>query len=89
MKKVDFSITGMHCASCANAIEKSLSKVKGVRKANVNFASEKASVEYDPKLADEIALKNAVKAAGYKVIEGHKKSGNAAELKLKIIVGYY
>lgn len=47
-EKAALQITGMHCASCAATIEESLNKVEGVSKAAVNFATEKAYVEYDP-----------------------------------------
>ena len=41
-------ITGMTCAACANRIEKGLSKIEGVEKANVNFALERSTIVYDP-----------------------------------------
>src|SRR3989338_2036642 len=75
----------MHCATCAQTIEKALSKSKGVVKASVNFASEKANVEFDKSKIDENLLKNIVKKTGYKVVEEHKSSGNVAEIKLKVI----
>ncbi len=78
------SISGMHCASCAQTIEKALSKTEGVVKASVNFASEKASIEFDKLKIDEAHLREAVKKTGYKVT-GEPKSGDAVELKLKII----
>ena len=53
MKKVTIPISGMHCASCAQKIEKALKKIEGVSSANVNFATEKATVEFDDKLVDE------------------------------------
>ncbi|AIF50483.1 heavy metal translocating P-type ATPase [Pelosinus sp. UFO1] len=51
--KADFNITGMHCASCSNRIEKGLNKLPGVYNAIVNLAAEKASVEYN---ASEITV---------------------------------
>ncbi len=66
MKKIDLAIEGMHCASCAVLISKSLGKVPGVKEANVNYSSQKAHVEYDEtqtKAADLIA---AVEKRGYK-----------------------
>jgi P-type Cu+ transporter len=64
--KTTIRIKGMHCASCANAIEKSLKKTKGVKAANVNFASEKALVEHDES-ATEKDLHSAIKKTGYDV----------------------
>jgi len=52
IKKESFKIAGMSCAACAARIEKSFRKLEGVDRANVNFAVEKATVEYDDKLVD-------------------------------------
>ena len=75
----------MHCVTCAQTIEKALLNTDGVLKANVNFASEKANVEFDKNKIDENSLKNVVKKTGYKVIDEYKVSGNIVDLKLKII----
>ena len=74
-------IEGMHCASCAVRIEKELKKVPGVVNANVNYASEKASVEYDAAKTGEQAIEAAVKKAGYDII---KSSGKGSEITLKV-----
>lgn len=68
-ERVNLAISGMHCSSCANIIERQLKKVPGVSEARVNFASEKASIVYDPSLAKIIDLENAVAKAGYKASE--------------------
>ena len=65
MEKTDIKITGMHCASCTTIISRTLNKEKGVLSANVNFSTEKAAVEYDPKLIDEKGLINSIKKKGY------------------------
>ena len=57
-------ITGMTCASCANRIERKLNKLEGVD-ATVNYATEKATVDYDPAAVAPDALVGAVEAAGY------------------------
>ena len=59
------NITGMHCASCALLIKKSVAKVPGVTEANVNYANEKAHIVFDPNLTAVDKLIDAVKAAGY------------------------
>ena len=64
--RISLSLSGMHCASCANIIERSLKKVPSVKEANVNFAAEKASVLYDESRGSINDLIAAVKAAGYK-----------------------
>lgn len=67
--RVSLAISGMHCSSCANIIERQLKKVAGVTEARVNFASEKASIVYDPSMAKITDLKDAVAKAGYKASE--------------------
>jgi Cu+-exporting ATPase len=62
---VSFPIEGMTCASCVNRITRFLGKVDGVEEANVNLASESATVRYDPSLVDVTGLVAAVDAAGY------------------------
>lgn len=66
MKK-KINIDGMHCASCATNIERSLKKVQGVDEVNVSVIGKKAFVECNEKASDE-ELKKAVARAGYKAI---------------------
>ncbi len=76
LKKTAIKITGMTCASCAQNIEKALSKLEGVVKASVNFALEKASIEYDSALVNPAAFENAITSLGYGVAK------NEATLKI-------
>ncbi len=64
-ERVSLSLSGMHCASCAGIIERSIKKVPGVIQASVNFGSEKALVDYDSNSTNTENLINAVKEAGY------------------------
>jgi len=66
-KQTSLQITGMTCATCAGTVERKLSQLRGVSKAAVNLASEKATVEYDPSQATEKDLVQAVEDAGYGV----------------------
>lgn len=66
-EKVQLTITGMHCASCAANLEKGLKGTAGIRQAAVNFASEKASIEYDPGKISLSAIKDAVSGIGFGV----------------------
>ncbi len=61
----DLAITGMTCASCVANVESALRGVSGVKSADVNLATERASVELDPTRADVPALVRAVERAGY------------------------
>jgi P-type Cu+ transporter len=65
-EQVNLIVSGMHCASCAKIIEKSLQKVPGVKEANVNFAAEKARVIFDASKINANNLIAAVKSVGYK-----------------------
>ncbi len=56
----------MHCATCAVNIEKGLAMLTGVKQARVNYASEKAFLEYDPEETDIKKIKNAITGLGYK-----------------------
>jgi Cu+-exporting ATPase len=64
---VELPITGMTCASCANRIERQLNKLDGVT-ASVNYATEKATVDYDHDVVEPEQLLAAVEAAGYQAV---------------------
>jgi len=64
---VELPITGMTCASCANRIERRLNKLDGVT-ATVNYATEKATVDFDPGAVAPQQLVEAVEAAGYQAV---------------------
>jgi Cu+-exporting ATPase len=65
--KASINITGMTCTTCAATIKKGLSQIPGVEQVDVNFASEKASVQYDPAKVDLDKIKNTVAQLGYGV----------------------
>jgi len=65
--KASFHITGMTCTTCAATVEKGLSQTPGVEQADVNFASEKASIKYDPTKVDLAKIKDTVSELGYGV----------------------
>src|SRR5215208_4780283 len=67
MATADLPITGMTCASCANRIERKLNKLDGVT-ASVNYATEKATVDYDDATVAPEQLIAAVEAAGYQAV---------------------
>ncbi len=62
-----FDVEGMHCASCAQQVERSLKELPGVAEASVNLASERAAVEFDPVRVDLDDFRRAVEGAGYKL----------------------
>jgi Cu+-exporting ATPase len=73
-KKVHLNIKKMHCASCALTIEKALKDHSGVKEANVNFASEKAYLTYNPNVTNKNELIKTVRGAGYDAILETKKT---------------
>jgi P-type Cu+ transporter len=67
VQEVSFGVTGMTCASCVRRIEKTLRMVAGVGEANINLATERAKVIYDPRTTSLDQLQAAVERAGYGV----------------------
>ncbi|MGD9695234.1 MAG: heavy metal translocating P-type ATPase [Thermoleophilia bacterium] len=63
-RRIELPIEGMTCASCANRVEKGLNRIEGVD-ATVNFATEVATVSFDPERVEPGALVDAVERAGY------------------------
>lgn len=64
-ERIDLPITGMTCAACARRVELSLARAPGVRRAGVNLATSRATVEYDPARTGAGDLVRAVESAGY------------------------
>jgi P-type Cu+ transporter len=64
---VELPIAGMTCASCAMRVERKLNELDGVS-ASVNYATERASVDYDPAAVETVDLVGAVEAAGYQAV---------------------
>lgn len=95
-KRISLSLSGMHCASCAGIIERSLQKVSGVKQANVNFAAEKALIIFSESETNIETLIGAIKKAGYKAtlvdekdpqFESKKREREISELWRKFIFG--
>ena len=78
MTEVQYSIEGMTCASCVFRVEKSLSKTPGVSKAQVNLATETATVTFTGVVTDQLVIQ-AVDKAGYKATP--KKQGESVVKK--------
>ena len=66
--KVTLRVGGMSCASCVATIEGALSNLKGVSKAQVNFAAQKAQVEYDPAETNLEQVARTIEDVGYEVV---------------------
>jgi len=68
MSKVTLSLSGMHCASCANSIQSATRSISGVASSNVNFATEEVAVEFDEKKTSASAIQKVIKDIGYEAI---------------------
>jgi len=67
-RQTTLRIKGMHCATCSRSVAEALRAVEGVTRADVNLATEKAVVEYDPERAAPTLLDKAVADSGYEVV---------------------
>jgi len=84
---VRLSLDGMTCAACASRIERKLNRLDGVN-ASVNFATEQATVAYDPARAAVDDLLQAVEAAGYHAHVGARADtdeARARSLRLRLL----
>ena len=79
MKKTELQITGMHCASCAANINKTLDNLKQVKEANVNFSTAKATIMHSNKITNKQLIKK-VESLGFKASIAQ---GNAFEKQAK------
>jgi len=83
MKKTILRISGMHCASCSALIERALKKEKGIKSINVNLATEKAYLEFDPNEISIDAIKKNIEKLGYEVTEDLEETSNHSEKIMK------
>jgi P-type Cu+ transporter len=70
--RVDLPVTGMSCAACARRIEQTLAKTPGVETAAVNFATARATVNYDPAATDLRRIMKRVEDVGYGTAGGSR-----------------
>lgn len=63
-------IEGMSCDHCKKAVTEALQRLAGVQRVDVDLEGGKATVSYDPSLASEKAMHEAVEEAGYEVVAG-------------------
>jgi Cu+-exporting ATPase len=79
MKTVTIKISGMHCAACSNGVERSLKKVPGVDRAEVNLATQSALVRYDENQATIEQLEAAVTRMSFGVVHDAPGEESTAE----------
>ena len=69
-KQITLPITGMHCTNCSDTVARELGKLDGVAGANVNYATEKATVTFNPSVLSESNIIERIKDIGYGVATG-------------------
>jgi len=82
IRKESYRVTGMSCAACAARIEKIINKLPGIAKVNVNFAVEKATVEFDDVSVDSDKIIEAVKKLGFGFEKEVVQENSSIELKI-------
>lgn len=80
-EKIILPVEGMTCASCVTRVEKTVAKFEGVTSVNVNLATEKVTLEYDPSIVNLNKLADTVEDIGYKLdlSDLHKKENEVVD----------
>lgn len=79
--RITLGVEGMSCASCAASVESVLAATEGVESAAVNFAAETVSISYDPHRVRLSQMREAVKNAGYSLVERDQEGGEDADTR--------
>ena len=100
LEKVNLKLRGMSCAACASSIEQAIRTIPGVSECSVNFAAERAVVNYDSSQTSIQEIQDAVVEAGYSAnyvqdqdlfveedLEQTARKAESRNLQQKIIVG--
>ncbi|MCX6807858.1 MAG: heavy metal translocating P-type ATPase [Patescibacteria group bacterium] len=74
MIKESFAVRGMHCASCSVIIKNTLEKLSGIKNCDVNFATEKVVISYDPEIVSIDLMNAEIVKLGYSFLPNEKKS---------------
>ena len=81
MQTFTYKIKGMHCASCASIIEKTLSKAEGVQSIQVNYGSETSKITFDESKTSIIKLSEKIKHLGYSFITENNQQEKFSEIR--------
>ena len=68
METLNWNISGMHCDSCSDRLQKVLSRKAGVQSAIVSFPEKQAFLEYDSSAISSYQIKDAVEKAGFEIV---------------------
>jgi Cu+-exporting ATPase len=78
---ITLPVSGMSCASCVLTVEKAVDSLPGVANVTVNFATEKAVIEYDKKMTSLDDIKNIIKSVGYEPGEIGAEAADKSQLE--------
>ncbi len=84
MKKEVFQIQGMHCASCKNLITEKIKKMPYVSNIEVNYATEKAQIEFDETKTDIKEFNREIEKFGYLFLKKEKDLKDEEDELLKL-----
>lgn len=88
MKTETYQLRGMHCASCASIIEKTLKKVDGVHAVEANYGNESAKISYDETKTSPEHLSDKIAPFGYSLVTRHDEhahhSDDLADMRMKV-----
>jgi Cu+-exporting ATPase len=76
----NFKVQGMHCASCAVIVERTLKKLPNIESVDVNYATETAKIQFQRDKTDVVALSQAVEPLGYSIFAVNKPGESAASV---------
>ncbi len=80
-KKTELDIIGMSCVNCAKSIETFLSKIDGIKSVSINFNSETATIEFNPKKISLQLIKENIKKLGYTPLEEESEENEEKKYK--------
>lgn len=87
-----FPVKGMHCASCASVIEKTLKKVAGVSTVSANYATETVKIDFNEAINPQ-TLSKKIKPFGYELVmddtmenHHHEMPSEQTSLKLPLVI---
>jgi len=83
-RQLTFIVRGMHCANCAQTLEKKLSALLGVSSARVNFADESAAVRFDPSRLDRAVIFAAVETSGFRPLAVRDEAEERRETRCEL-----
>ena len=84
-KSIALKIGGMSCAACAHRIETTIQNLDGIASVSVNFAAEKAIIQYNPQKVSVPVICKAIEKMGYKILENSRSGEDSIQKEIKTL----